>query len=31
MTDVLKANDDYAATFGTKGELALPPARGFAS
>jgi carbonic anhydrase len=30
LTDVLKANDDYAATFGTKGELALPPARGFA-
>jgi carbonic anhydrase len=30
LTDVLKANDDYAATFGTKGALALPPARGFA-
>lgn len=30
LTEVLKANDDYAATFGTKGELALPPARGFA-
>ncbi len=30
LTDVLKANDDYAATFGPKGELALPPARGFA-
>ena len=30
LTEVLKANDDYAATFGTKGELPLPPARGFA-
>jgi carbonic anhydrase len=25
--DVLQANDEYAATFGSKGELALPPAR----
>lgn len=28
--EVLHANDEYAATFGAKGELALPPARGFA-
>src|ERR1700685_445388 len=28
--EVLEANRDYAASFGTKGELALPPARGFA-
>jgi len=27
---VLKANDQYAANFGDKGKLALPPARGFA-
>ena len=27
---VLKANDNYAANFGDKGKLALPPARGFA-
>jgi len=26
----LKANADYASSFGSKGELALPPARGFA-
>ncbi len=30
LTEVLHANDEYAATFGAKGELALPPARGFA-
>jgi carbonic anhydrase len=29
-TEVLKANEEYAAAFGDKGELALPPARGFA-
>jgi hypothetical protein len=27
---VLKANDAYAASFGSKGQLALPPARRFA-
>jgi carbonic anhydrase len=30
LDEVLSANDDYAATFGAKSELALPPARGFA-
>ncbi|CAB4946913.1 MAG: carbonic anhydrase [Actinobacteria bacterium] len=30
LTDVLTANEQYAATFGAKSELALPPARGFA-
>ena len=30
ITEVLEANEQYAATFGAKGELALPPARGFA-
>ena len=30
LTDVLAANAQYAADFGTKGSLALPPARGFA-
>lgn len=30
LDEVLAANDDYAADFGAKGELALPPARGFA-
>lgn len=30
LAEVLSANDDYAATFGAKSELALPPARGFA-
>lgn len=30
LQEVLSANDLYAASFGTKGELALPPARGFA-
>lgn len=28
--EVLSANRDHVATFGTKGDLALPPARGFA-
>src|SRR5664279_1594865 len=28
--EVLRANAEYAASFGDKGELALPPARGFA-
>jgi carbonic anhydrase len=28
--EVLSANADYAAQFGDKGDLALPPARGFA-
>jgi carbonic anhydrase len=28
--EVLQANDEYAATFGSRGELALPPARRFA-
>jgi carbonic anhydrase len=28
--EVLTANDDYAANFGSKGDLALPPARHFA-
>ncbi len=28
--EVLKANNEYAAAFGPKGELGLPPARGFA-
>ena len=30
LAEVLSANDDYAASFGAKSELALPPARGFA-
>jgi carbonic anhydrase len=30
LTEVLAANAAYAADFGTKGELALPPARRFA-
>jgi carbonic anhydrase len=30
LDDVIQANDAYAASFGAKGELALPPARGFA-
>ena len=30
LHEVLSANDRYAASFGAKGELALPPARGFA-
>lgn len=30
LTEVLAANADYADSFGEKGQLALPPARGFA-
>ena len=30
LDEVLSANERYAASFGTKSELALPPARGFA-
>jgi carbonic anhydrase len=30
LDEVLAANNDYAANFGDKGELALPPARRFA-
>ncbi len=30
LDEVLAANQSYAASFGKKGELALPPARGFA-
>lgn len=30
LNEVLAANEAYAADFGVKGELALPPARGFA-
>ena len=30
LDSVLAANDSYAASFGVKSELALPPARGFA-
>ena len=30
LDDVLAANEAYAASFGDKSELALPPARGFA-
>jgi carbonic anhydrase len=30
LDEVLHANEAYAATFGAKSELALPPARGFA-
>lgn len=30
LNEVLSANEQYAATFGAKSELALPPARGFA-
>ena len=30
LNEVLSANDAYASDFGDKGELALPPARGFA-
>jgi carbonic anhydrase len=30
LTEVLAANNDYAATFGAKKDLALPPARRFA-
>jgi carbonic anhydrase len=30
LTEVLSANESYAASFGDKANLALPPARGFA-
>jgi carbonic anhydrase len=30
LEEVLKANNDYATTFGDRAKLALPPARGFA-
>lgn len=30
LDEVLKANQQYSASFGGKGDLALPPARGFA-
>jgi Carbonic anhydrase len=30
LDEVLSANEQYVASFGAKGELALPPARGFA-
>ena len=30
LTDVLEANRDYAASFGDRSKLALPPAKGFA-
>ncbi len=30
LQEVLAANEQYAASFGDKGDLALPPARGFA-
>jgi carbonic anhydrase len=30
LDEVLEANEKYAATFGARSELALPPARGFA-
>jgi carbonic anhydrase len=30
LEEVLQANETYAATFGAKADLALPPARGFA-
>jgi len=30
LTEVLSANENYAASFGPKGDLALPPARRFA-
>jgi carbonic anhydrase len=30
LDEVLQANEAYVASFGAKGELALPPARGFA-
>lgn len=30
LKNVLSANEEYAASFGLKSELALPPARGFA-
>ena len=30
LGEVLEANEEYAGSFGARGELALPPARGFA-
>lgn len=30
LQEILSANDTYSATFGTKGDLAMPPARAFA-
>src|ERR1700678_962473 len=30
LEEVLQANEEYAAAFGAKGELAIPPARHFA-
>ena len=30
LNEVISANTEYASHFGTKGQLALPPARGFA-
>lgn len=30
LDEVLKANEQYSASFGERGKLALPPARGFA-
>ena len=30
LNEVIAANEEYAASFGAKGELALPPARRFA-
>ncbi len=30
LDEVITANEEYARTFGEKGDLALPPARGFA-
>src|SRR5436853_3137866 len=30
LDEVLAANDEYASSFGEKGELGMPPARGFA-
>jgi carbonic anhydrase len=30
LEEVLRANEEYAASFGAKADLALPPARGFA-
>jgi carbonic anhydrase len=30
LDEVLDANEQYASTFGSKSELALPPARAFA-
>jgi carbonic anhydrase len=30
LPEILAANEEYVASFGSRGELALPPARGFA-